>query len=748
MPVRQGSSECHVGAPSSRRKQSEFHAPQDKDDEEEDTVLPVFGNGSNAQKMSTPPSNIFQIPSLRSRTEKLFPREHRRLPMSPLCISREPDNIPGASNSDPTASANLTAIEKVQLSPPRDNLGIPIPKLTIAALERDSPSGIEICFGDPLLSDDAALSRGITQLDRFPVFSGSNSSIYRVNLIRSDGQHALLAMKQIRVHSDDLVETDSLMRRLKREVEIWSQLKHPNILPFLGVYDIGAPLPVFLSPFCQFGHMGNYLKTHPLANRRQLMHGVAFGLKYLHNHNIVHGDLKLANILVDKRHVPCICDFGISRIVGQAGFTTYSMGSTAHLAPELFAVLDIDGGNTELTPPRPTSCSDVYSFACLALDILNPSPPPAKMGTPFVTHKGLNDLRPDRAAYSVDSISHELWLVLDKCWMVDPHLRPTMEEILASPAFGVTQDYDSLIVPKLMLRAFSPSEGDGDEIAFGDHCLRFMPGDVRSLAKQNKIPRATAGYWDIFRAKLDLSGSRRIQVVIKTLEPNFTEDPAQVQELTNSLNRQSHVWTKLRHANVLPFLGLYDVGEAMPILIWPFCEFGHVRHYLRNYSQVNRKQLVHDVASGLKYLHDLDIVHGNLKVENILIDKRGVACITDFEIFRTMDLLGFSIPGRTASELVHHERKSSSFTKMSDMYSFALVALEILTVEPLRERASSDAPVETAQIFLRPTVEKYGVDAASPSTWIVLHQCRNSNPELRPTIAEILESPQFFDLGR
>ncbi|KAJ7863014.1 hypothetical protein B0H13DRAFT_1096842 [Mycena leptocephala] len=80
--------------------------------------------------------------------------------------------------------------------------------------------------------------------------------------MRSDGQKILVAMKVIRVHDDDLAEIDSI--RLKR------------------VYDIGAPLPIFLSPFYKFGHIGNYLKSHPSADRHQLMHGVAIGLEYLH----------------------------------------------------------------------------------------------------------------------------------------------------------------------------------------------------------------------------------------------------------------------------------------------------------------------------------------------------------------------------------------------------------------------------------------------------------------------------------
>jgi serine/threonine protein kinase len=62
-----------------------------------------------------------------------------------------------------------------------------------------------------------------------------------------------------------------LGQRLRREVDVWSRLKHKNILPFIGICDDLAPTPVLISPFYKFGHVGTYLRKHPDINRNELV---------------------------------------------------------------------------------------------------------------------------------------------------------------------------------------------------------------------------------------------------------------------------------------------------------------------------------------------------------------------------------------------------------------------------------------------------------------------------------------------
>jgi hypothetical protein len=56
-----------------------------------------------------------------------------------------------------------------------------------------------------------------------------------------------------------------------REARVWKKLRHSNVLPLIGLFDIGGPIPILISPFCGFGHVGGYLQSHPDVNRNHLV---------------------------------------------------------------------------------------------------------------------------------------------------------------------------------------------------------------------------------------------------------------------------------------------------------------------------------------------------------------------------------------------------------------------------------------------------------------------------------------------
>ncbi|KAG9006208.1 hypothetical protein FRB94_000903 [Tulasnella sp. JGI-2019a] len=174
--------------------------------------------------------------------------------------------------------------------------------------------------------------------------------------------HMTVAIKEMTKETDP--------RILLKEIKVWNRLHHPHVLPFLGA-SIAAVPPFIVSQYMPNGDIRQYLSKNPNANRVQLIHEIALGMLYIHGKNIVHGDLKRVNVLIDDALKARIADFGLSEIKYHAT-SSLSMptprglhagaGTLRYMSPEaLHGVID--------------KASDVYAFAMTVYEIFTNVPP-------------------------------------------------------------------------------------------------------------------------------------------------------------------------------------------------------------------------------------------------------------------------------------------------------------------------------------------------------------------------------------
>ncbi|EJD36315.1 kinase-like protein [Auricularia subglabra TFB-10046 SS5] len=169
-----------------------------------------------------------------------------------------------------------------------------------------------------------------------------------------------------------------LEQLIRREVEAVSQLSNRaarGILPFLGTASAQFHM-IIASKFMRNGNLLDYLKAAPGADPQHL---VAETVHWLHvSHNLVHGDLKCENVLVNDAGDALLADFGLATLVEQesSALTTITairqMNTLPFAAPELLFGDDPDAAasNGEATGARPRSktCrSDVYAFGMMTL---------------------------------------------------------------------------------------------------------------------------------------------------------------------------------------------------------------------------------------------------------------------------------------------------------------------------------------------------------------------------------------------
>ncbi|KIO33068.1 hypothetical protein M407DRAFT_50259, partial [Tulasnella calospora MUT 4182] len=213
--------------------------------------------------------------------------------------------------------------------------------------------------------------------------------------------------------------------RLTRELQVWTRLKHPNILELIG-YHLNPQMTTasFVSPFMTNGNIDEYLDNAPgpVSDdlRLKLLRGSLNGLVYLHSLSppICHADIKPGNVLITDETEAVLCDFGLARLAdGQSsGLTTTKTikGSTRYMSPEL-----LDGD------PVHTLSSDVWAYGCLVLKIMTGTLPYGNARSDGQILLALAREQLPAELTKLDLQGDKLKTLLMKCWDIDPSARPS-----------------------------------------------------------------------------------------------------------------------------------------------------------------------------------------------------------------------------------------------------------------------------------------------------------------------------------
>ncbi|KAJ7758020.1 kinase-like domain-containing protein [Mycena metata] len=259
---------------------------------------------------------------------------------------------------------------------------------------------------------------GVTAKDDHPLFTGGFADIFQGSVAGKK-----IALKRIRILYHDEVQRQ-IRTEICKEALVWQTLQHLSILPFMGIDQDTFPGYLCLaSPWMEQGTILKHLKSHGPANLGRLLFEIADGLQYLHSQNIVHGDLRGANILISNEWRACLADFGLASFSDVTASTTTShnrAGSLRWMAPELI--------NPEKFGQRflRTPATDVYAFGCVCLELYTGEPPFAGLRETAVILKVSEGVRPERPTCD-PAMSDSLWELVNNCWEQQSADRPLSE---------------------------------------------------------------------------------------------------------------------------------------------------------------------------------------------------------------------------------------------------------------------------------------------------------------------------------
>ncbi|KAG8777812.1 hypothetical protein FRC12_000196 [Ceratobasidium sp. 428] len=180
-----------------------------------------------------------------------------------------------------------------------------------------------------------------------------------------------------------------------------------------------------VSEWMEQGSIIAVVNNRPELDRFGLCAQVVEVVVWLHSKELVHGDLKGANILMTKDDVPKLTDFGLT-IMQQEMFqfsTTYQGGGTTRwMAPELF----------EANPTRSYK-TDVYALGMTMLEVLTGQVPFLEIenGLQISVAVTRDKITPKRPEYlDTKNPQYEIfWNAMRRCWIHDPKQRATAEEV-------------------------------------------------------------------------------------------------------------------------------------------------------------------------------------------------------------------------------------------------------------------------------------------------------------------------------
>ena len=146
----------------------------------------------------------------------------------------------------------------------------------------------------------------------------------------------IVAVKSFNKNNTEL--TGENMKKIKYETDLMKKLNHPNITKILEMFEDEKYFLIIME-YINGGNLFSFVKKRRKLSEKTskfLFRQIILGIKYIHEQNIVHRDIKLENLLIDLNNNVKICDFGIGRkLENKKQLLHDQCGTLMYMAPEI-----------------------------------------------------------------------------------------------------------------------------------------------------------------------------------------------------------------------------------------------------------------------------------------------------------------------------------------------------------------------------------------------------------------------------
>ena len=229
----------------------------------------------------------------------------------------------------------------------------------------------------------------------------------------------MLAVKSISLTKNKENST-KFMENIRKEIKILKSLNHPNIIKYFQTdIDIDNNELNIITEYASGGSLISVVrqfKSLPERVIQRFTKQILSALVYLHSKNIIHRDLKCANILLTQNSHIKLTDFGLSKFISAGCKSLEIAGSPYWMAPEV------------LTNEGTDSSADIWSLGCLLIEMMTGYPPWYNISKS--TKEVLKIIALPMSVPEIPQCSKELKNFLTLCLNRNQDERPTAEQLI------------------------------------------------------------------------------------------------------------------------------------------------------------------------------------------------------------------------------------------------------------------------------------------------------------------------------